>query len=220
MNNKEKETQNVCEQEELCAQQKFLNDLKATNSAYVYVLIISAVLIGGAIALAVLLNVFAGLAVGIAAVLLYMLLTKRLLEKNLGISYISTPGALTITSVKANGREEIFIPSSVIRTAVTEIGSKAFSSSSSSCIKSVHIPASIVAIGANVFEGCSSLKTVYFEGSESEWEEIESETDLSGYEILFNDPSQFEIIKTQKSADEECAGSDNGEENTAEDGDK
>ena len=221
MENKEKETQNICEQTELSAQHKFLNDLKAVNSAYVYVLVISGILIGGAIAVAVLLNVFAGLAIGIAAVLLYMLLTKNLLEKNLGISYTSTPGALTITAIKPKEREEIFVPSSVIRITVTELGTKAFSHSASSCIRTVHIPTSIKIIGADVFEGCSSLKTIYFQGSESDLEEIECESDLSKYEIIFNDPSQFDTKSKKETTDNTAtATEESSEKNTAEENDK
>jgi len=206
-----KEIENVCEANELCAHQKFLNDLKEVNSSYIKILIISGALISAGIAVAVLWNVFVGLCVAMAAVLLYMLMTKRLLDKRLGLSYFSMTGSLAITAVRSKGRDEIFIPSVLILTPVTELGTKAFSQENSSCIKSVHLPASLTEIGTDVFDGCTSLKTIYFEGSESDWESIECNSDLSSYEIIFNDPLDYQVKKEERSI--EVSKADTEEEN-------
>ena len=211
----------VCEQEELCAQQKFLNSLKAAESAYVYVLVISGILLGGAISIAVLFDVFAGLAVGIASVILYMLLTKNILDRTLGLSYTSNAGSVTITAVKGKGREEIFIPSSLIRTTVAELGAHALSDESCSCIKVLHLPSTLTEIGAFAFDGCPSLKQICFEGSESEWEKIDCRSDISKYEITFNDPSHFKIQKHKDATDITAKSSrEDSEVSTAEEKDK
>ena len=58
-----------------------------------------------------------------------------------------------------------------IGSRVTNIGSFAFENCSS--LTSVTIPNSVTTIGYSAFKNCSKLKTIYYKGSESQWNEIE-----------------------------------------------
>ena len=70
---------------------------------------------------------------------------------------------------------------------VTEIGGSAFYYCSG--LTSITIPDSVISIGSMAFEGCESLETVYYRGSEAEWNEIGirgSNEPLLNSEIVFN----------------------------------
>ena len=71
--------------------------------------------------------------------------------------------------------------------SVTSIGDYAFCNFDS--LTSVTIPDGVTSIGEWAFEGCESLETVYYRGSEEEWNEIEIgewNDDLEDAEIVFN----------------------------------
>ena len=65
----------------------------------------------------------------------------------------------------------IIIPSVVNGKLVTKIADGAFMGHSD--ILSVKISKNITSIGANAFNGCASLDTIYFDGSDYEWTLIE-----------------------------------------------
>lgn len=201
----------------------FLSDLELSSKAYLVIVAASAVLVAGAIVLAVLWNVFYGLLLAIIAVLLYIAATGRMLYARLGFSYDSIPGALRITGVYGKHRNQIFIPRRLLWLDVAEIGEKAFCHASSSKIRAVYLPSSLKTIGKDIFEGCEALSLICFEGSEEEWNAIEKETSFEGIEMLFgqtvNYPVKQKKVKkdkaakknnTKKEAEENCA--DGGEE--------
>ncbi len=177
---------------QLTPKEKYRKDLKAVSDFYLFTLIICGAIVVGGILLAVGSSVFVGLLVCISAILIYIALTSNLLYKFLGISYKSSTGQLTVTNLYGKGREEIWIPSRLIMLDVTEIGDNAFNHKSSATIVSVYLPSSLKVIGENVFEGCEALSSIYFEGSEAEWEAIEKHTDLSALDIIFLDGEEQE----------------------------
>ena len=77
------------------------------------------------------------------------------------------------------------LTSIVIPDSVTSIGVTAFYNCGS--LTSIMIPDSVTYIGGSAFAGCSSLETVYYTGSEAEWNEIGSNNYyLTDAEIVFN----------------------------------
>ena len=56
-------------------------------------------------------------------------------------------------------------------------------------LKNVIIPDSVTSINDSAFRGCTSLETVYYTGSEEDWEKIvfgSGNDDLLDAEIIFN----------------------------------
>lgn len=79
------------------------------------------------------------------------------------------------------------LTSVMIGDGVTSIGGWAFYACSS--LTSIVIPDSVTSIGDRAFYDCSRLETVYYRGSEAEWNEIEIEGgngNLLTVEIVFN----------------------------------
>jgi hypothetical protein len=67
---------------------------------------------------------------------------------------------------------------------VSRIGQNAFYGCDFS---EVTIPASVTEFGYGVFDSCENLKTVYFEGSEIQWNNITGNKYIpSGIEVIFN----------------------------------
>ncbi len=187
------------------AEKEFLDSLKKIKDSYLHTVIVCAVLVAAGIALAVFVNTVLGLVIGVAAVLIYMFMTKDILKKNLGISYRSTSGALSVTALDAKGKEEIWIPSRLIGLDVTEIEANAFKEGQNSNIQTLHLPATIKVIGENVIESCLGLKTLYFQGSEEEWNEIIKNFELGEIELIFFDESKYSLPKPPKKNKEKRA---------------
>lgn len=187
------------------AEKEFLDSLKKIKDSYLHTVIVCAALVAAGIALAVFVNTVLGLVIGVAAVLIYMFMTKDILKKNLGISHRSTSGALSVTALDAKGKEELWLPSRLIGLDVTEIEANAFKEGQNSNIQTLHLPATIKVIGENVIEGCPNLKTLYFEGSEEEWNGIIKNFELGEIELIFFDESKYSLPKPPKKKKEKRA---------------
>lgn len=172
------------------AEENFRKVLKTVNSLYLYAVIISSAVVLAGLVYAVMIKVSVGLVIAISGVLLYTALTSTILYRQLGISYRSTSGALTVTQLYGQGRDEIWIPERLLWVNVTEIGDRAFKHKSSAGIRTVHLPATLKVVGENIFEGCDELKTVCFGGNRDDWKQIESSTDFSAYELIFNSDAE------------------------------
>ena len=79
------------------------------------------------------------------------------------------------------------IKSIEIPAGVTSIGSRAFESCSS--LTSIEIPAGVTSIGSLAFWNCSNLETIYYNGTEEQWNAIEKVADwdygCGNYEVVF-----------------------------------
>ena len=95
-------------------------------------------------------------------------------------------------------KEEIFVPSRLLWLDVDTLSDKAFSCECAKNMHSVHLPATLTKIGKDVFEGCDALKTVYFEGTQEDFEKIESDTSFERFELIFCDCAEYEIKKPPK----------------------
>ena len=188
------------------AQNNFLNSLQRVNDSYIITVILSMSTVAVGVVLAVFLSVLAGLALALVAIILYMLRTRIILSRELGISYRSTSGELNVTSFDAKEKEEIFIPSRLLMLDVCEIEGDAFSSPASKNLRSVHLPATLKVIGKDIFSSCDMLETVYFQGSAKEWDNIDKTTDFEKYNLIFFDASTYEIEKGKRKTAEKVEG--------------
>ena len=103
-----------------------------------------------------------------------------------GLTSVTIPDSVTIIGDEAF-RSCSSLTSVTIPDSVTSIGYGAFSSCSA--LTSVMIGDGVTYIGYRAFSGCSSLETVYYRGSEAEWNEIEigqNNDDLEDANIIFN----------------------------------
>ena len=70
---------------------------------------------------------------------------------------------------------------------LTSIGDSAFSMCSS--LTSIEIPAGVTSIGDYAFYQCSSLETIYYNGTEEQWNAIEKganwDLNYGNYEVVF-----------------------------------
>ena len=169
----------------LNGEKRYREDLHTVEKLYILTLVLCAAVLVTAVVWAVLDSVLMGIILGVCSAVVYMALAANLLYRFFGISYKSSTGRMIVTQLYGKDREEIWIPDRIIMLDVTDIGDRAFDHRSSERICAVHLPASLARIGKNIFDGCSSLKTVYFDGSREEWDKIEKNTDFSAYEMVF-----------------------------------
>lgn len=169
-----------------------LQDLKKEYTAapadiskiYLGIVILSALAAISAIVIAVHIRVLYGLALGMAAALCYTFATSFVLKKKLGISYRSESGKLTVTKYDAKGNTQAWIPERLIWLDVTEIDDGAFAVASSGNLREIHLPGTIIRIGADAFAQCPKLERIYFDGGAEDFGKIEIESDLSSYKIV------------------------------------
>ena len=202
MNENEKLEAEQEAQEKSNPQSDLLMGLRYLNKAYLWIVISCATIAALGIFIAIQFVLWIGVAVAFVSALCYMIFSKLILKKFLGMSYESTSGAITITKVSAKEQAEVFIPRRIFWVNVTCLGDKAFAGEHAKNLQAVHIPATVTEIGENVFEGCDALKAVYFEGTAEAWEQIESATSFDGLELIFCDTALYELPKKNKAKEE------------------
>ena len=169
--------------------EEFAQALARTSKAYAGIVAESAAAIAVGIALAVHVKVLYGIIIAVVAVFYYAYASASTLRRNLGISYRSESGALVITKYDAKQRQSAWIPSKLLWFEVARIDDGAFGGESSSELLEIHLPETIVSIGADAFVGCPSLERICFEGNDEQWSKVESKSDLSGYVIEIGERS-------------------------------
>ncbi|MBO7303408.1 MAG: hypothetical protein J6U68_04400 [Clostridia bacterium] len=178
-------------------EEKFLKTLKDVRIGYICTLVVTAIILIGAIASAVLYKVSLGLLLIILAIVTYTAIVTNLLYKNLGISYRALHGCLTVRALYGKGREVVYIPKRIILLTVTEIGMRAFTHESSKSIREIHLPKTLLRIGASAFAKLPALTDVYYEGTEEEWNAISALAPLENVTMHFCEPIP-ELIKPKK----------------------
>lgn len=173
-------------EKKICSEEEYVKRICDFNSFYFYLVISIAVVIGCAIAVAILVNLWAGLAMAVIGVAVYRVFICDELLKKLGIRYSTEAGELSIVSFKAVYGEKFYIPKSLIWYPVTELRDGAFESTDNSELRELYLPSSIKKIGKNLLGESSKNIKIFFEGSREDWELIEKETDLDGVEVIFN----------------------------------
>ena len=104
---------------------------------------------------------------------------------NLEYSYFSD-GTCFVSGIGSCVDTEIVIPSIHHGMNVTGIAYRAFSGNSN--ITSITIPNSVTVIGVEAFDSCDNLKTIYYNGTQSMWENISvygGNTILNSAKIVF-----------------------------------
>ena len=153
-----------------------------------------------AITLGILWNVLVGVSVAVLGAVIYTVYASDESYKKLGGRYSSGVGGITLTKCRAVYGDTLIIPPSLIGLDVISIGDRAFCvSDKNNDLRIIYLPATLKTVGEDIFESCDSLDEIYFEGSEEEWEKIESRTDLSAYTVTFG-AKYPELPKKEKKA--------------------
>lgn len=95
---------------------------------------------------------------------------------------------------------KVNIPEEIDGIPVRKIASGAFNLCKS--LKTVYIPKSVVEIEKDVFDGCDSLATIFYEGSKTEWDELVSRCGLDlNVNVIYNSYNQEDTLLGDINAD-------------------
>lgn len=169
-------------------EQKFLNSLKKANKGYIWAIVIAGIIATAAIICSVHYRVSLGALLLVLSAVTYLAIVINLLYSTLGIAYKAYHGGMTVTAFYGKDRKIVYVPDKVMMLTVTEIGKKAFTHESSKSIKEIHLPNTLLRIGASAFAKLPALTDVYYEGSQEEWEKISELAPLENVTLHFNEP--------------------------------
>lgn len=153
---------------------------------YSQLLLIIGSIIAVSVFIAVLHNLILGASGAILAAILYRAWAVSQMYRDIGLKYSSIVGGIRITACTARYGEIMWIPASLIFFDVIELGDRAFAKRKNEELTKLFLPKTLKYIGEDVFDGCDSLKDIFFEGSEEEWNKIEKNTDFSSYNVIFD----------------------------------
>ncbi len=159
--------------------------MRAFEGFYVQILACVAAIIAIAVAAAVMYNVIVGVIVSVCAAFFYKYMVNDKLKRSLGIGYKTVVGGLELTYCKAVYGGVIWIPARLIWHDVISIGANALKSSDKHTLTRIFLPRTLTSISPDAFCGCDTLREIYFEGTEAEWQAIEGSDKLEGYFMLF-----------------------------------
>ena len=155
---------------------------------YLLVVLAAIISLGVGIYIAVSEDLLWGSLILFAAVFIYVYFATSELCEKLGLWYKTDSGSLSVTKCRARYGNLFVVPSRLLWYDVEELCDKAFfSPANKNCdLVAIFLPKSLKRIGKDAFIGCSSLKTIYYEGSSEEWEKIINESSLTDVEVIFN----------------------------------
>ena len=181
------QTENAATTEKKDAEKLYPKRLSKFKSFYLLLVIISAVGLGAAIYVAVAIDLLKGALIAALAIFIYVRFGRSTLDDRLGIYYKTHNGVLSVTRCRARYGDIFYIPSRLVWYDVTELCDRAFFSAlgKNREMHTVYLPKSITRIGKDIFESCDSLTRICYEGSREDFEKIESQTDISAYELVF-----------------------------------
>ena len=161
--------------------------LSKFNTFYLLVVLAAVIALGVGIFVAVTNDLLWGSIIFFAAIAIYVYFTSSELHDKLGIWYKTDAGKLFVTKCRAKYGDVFYIPRRLLWYDVEEICDGAFFSPAgrNSALHSVFLPKTVKKIGKNVFDSCTSLCKICFEGTEEEWNAIENETSLEAIEVIF-----------------------------------
>ncbi len=191
-------TEQKTEKKKLDSEKLFPKRMAKVQSFYLLFGIMYTAALGIAVYFAVSSDLKWAAVIAAVTVFFYVRFTDYTLDEQLGISYKTASGSLTVTRCRARYGDIFYIPSRLLWYDVETISDRAFFSpkAKNAELHTIYIPKSIKHIGKDVFSSCESLSTVCFEGSRAEWEKVTKETDFSGFNMVFCAP--FPTITKKK----------------------
>ncbi|MBO5845820.1 MAG: hypothetical protein J6Q77_04155 [Clostridia bacterium] len=174
-------------EEALTPEEEYIKRTIAFRKYYKKLLLVAGAIEATAIVLAVLWHVLAGASVAMLGAVVYFVYASDESYRRLGARYTSIPRGITLTKCRAAYGDTLIVPSSLIGLDTVSIGDRAFGTSNKNkSLRTLYLPATIRAVGKDILVGCDSLERICFEGSADEWEAIDSQTDFSAYELIFD----------------------------------
>ncbi len=152
---------------------------------YRLLVIMSAAAIGVGIVIAVLANLLIGICLVIISACVYVYFSIDEARKSMGISFKNTDGYVIISRLYPINEGVAIVPERLIYADVRQIGDGALKGESAAELCELYIPRSIEKIGKDILPPMACV-SVFYEGSEEEWQNIVSETDFSGASICFD----------------------------------
>ena len=169
--------------------EKFEKKLQKFNSFYLQLVVLCAIVASATIAVAIIADVIVGICVAITLAIIYVYFSRDELRRSLGIECFVSDASLKITAIRAVrsiSETEAFIPSRLMWYDVTEIASGALVTKRNAELEKLYVPKTVALIEKGAFEGCETLKTIFFE--HSDLDNITVEEDLSRFELVFGVP--------------------------------
>ena len=147
-----------------------------------------------AVVIAVYLSVFGGLLVAMLAAVFYRAFLVGRMKHQLGLSYRRVDGGIACSVIKIETPlyrreqwelyEKRIIPSKLIFLDVVEVCESGVSGVADDFATTVRIPRSVKRIDAGAFSGMSALRTLVYDGTDAEWQEVECPASLDGIEVV------------------------------------
>ena len=170
----------------------FEEKVKKFNSFYLWLIIAVCALSAAAILVAVYFEVYVGVIIGICTALAYAYTLGYELRSSLGFKYTRISGGIALSAVEpkrdAEGNSaERHIPSRLMWLDVVALTPPEKNASADTLAETVYIPASVKKIEKGALSAMPSLCRIVYLGSHEEWCEIDTEEELSAYELVCTD---------------------------------
>ena len=141
-----------------------------------------------AIVVAVVANVLVGLCAAVAVATIYTYYKRASLQKHLGLRCETTDDGLCVTALSADGTDTLFVPARLMGLRITSLGDAAFANEKNASVTALYLPATLKAIGRDLLAGLDTLETVFFEGSQDEWDSLPKQTDFGAVAVVPSTP--------------------------------